>query len=130
MPARIADEGKNTMLFSVSMPPMNRPRSRPGPRRVDDGKGGKKRALIIASGGGGDRVTAIDDPVDVAYVADPNTGATIPNDDWPNATTGVKGQSVWRQLWYRLHEAGFDILALDRRGVGISGGYSDTNTLQ
>jgi hypothetical protein len=97
---------------------------------VDDGKGGKKRALIIASGGGGDRVTAIDDPVDVAYVTDPNTGATIPNDDWPNATTGVKGQLVWRQLWYRLHEAGFDVLALDRRGVGISGGYSDTNTLQ
>jgi hypothetical protein len=97
---------------------------------IDDGKGGKKRALIISSGGGGDRVTAIDDPADVAYVVDPKTGETSPNDDWPNATTGVKGQLVWRQLWYRLHEAGFDVLALDRRGVGISGGYSDTNTLQ
>jgi hypothetical protein len=30
----------------------------------------------------------------------------------------------------RLHQAGFDVLAMDRRGVGISGGYSDTNTLQ
>jgi hypothetical protein len=97
---------------------------------IDDGKGGKKRAVIISSGGGGDRVTAIDDPVDVAYVVDAKTGETIPNDDWPNATTGVKGQMVWRQLWYRLHEAGFDVLALDRRGIGISGGYSDTNTLQ
>ena len=97
---------------------------------LDDGKGGRKRALIISSGGGGDRVTAIDDPVDKAYVVDPKTGDTIPNDDWPNATTGVKGETVWRQVWFNLHQAGFDVLALDRRGVGISGGFSDTNTLQ
>ncbi|HEY2402103.1 MAG TPA: hypothetical protein VGI23_17245, partial [Steroidobacteraceae bacterium] len=64
------------------------------------------------------------------YVVDPKTGNTIPNDDWPNATTGVKGQAVWRQAWFTLHQAGFDVLALDRRGVGISGGFSDTNTLQ
>jgi len=97
---------------------------------IDDGKGGRKRALIISSGGGGDRVTAIDDPVDKAYLIDPKTGDTIPNDDWPNATTGVKGETVWRQVWFNLHQAGFDVLALDRRGVGISGGFSDTNTLQ
>ena len=97
---------------------------------IDDGKGGRKRALIISSGGGGDRVTAIDDPVDKAYVIDPKTGETIPDDDWPNATTGVKGEAAWRQVWFHLHQAGFDVLALDRRGVGISGGYSDTNTLQ
>jgi hypothetical protein len=97
---------------------------------IDGGKGRRKRALIIASGGGGDRVTAIDDPVDKAYVIDPKTGDTIPDDDWPNATTGVKGEATWRQVWFGLHQAGFDVLALDRRGVGISGGYSDTNTLQ
>jgi hypothetical protein len=97
---------------------------------IDDGKGGRKRALIIASGGGGDRVTAIDDPIDKAYVIDPKTGDTIPNDDWPNATTGVKGEAQWRQVWFNLHQAGFDVLAIDRRGVGISGGFSDTNTLQ
>jgi len=97
---------------------------------IDTGTGGKKRALIIASGGGGDRVTAIDDPVDKAYVIDPRTGETIPDDDWPNATTGVKGEAAWRQVWFVLHQAGFDVLALDRRGVGISGGFSDTNTLQ
>jgi hypothetical protein len=97
---------------------------------LDDGQGHKKRALIIASGGGGDRVTAIDDPADKAYVIDARTGNTIPNDDWPNATTGVKGQAVWRQVWFTLHQAGFDVLAIDRRGVGISGGFSDTNTLQ
>jgi hypothetical protein len=97
---------------------------------IDDGKGGKRRALIISSGGGGDRVTAIDDPIDKAYVIDPKTGNTIPDDDWPNATTGVKGEAVWRQVWFNLHKAGFDVLAIDRRGVGISGGFSDTNTLQ
>jgi hypothetical protein len=97
---------------------------------VDDGHGGKVRSLIIMSGGGGDRITAIDDPSDKAYTIDPKTGETIPDDDWPNATTGVKGEAVWRQVWYELHEAGFDVLAIDRRGVGISGGFSDTNTLQ
>jgi hypothetical protein len=97
---------------------------------IDDGKGGRKRALIIASGGGGDRITAVDDPVDKAYVIDPKTGNTIPQDDWPNATSGVKGEAVWRQVFFDLHQAGFDVLALDRRGVGISGGFSDTNTLQ
>jgi len=97
---------------------------------VDDGKGHKVRALIVMSGGGGDRVTAIDDPVDKAYVVDPKTGETIPNDDWPNATTGVKGEAVWREMWRKLNAAGFDVLAMDRRGVGVSGGYSDTNTLQ
>jgi pimeloyl-ACP methyl ester carboxylesterase len=97
---------------------------------VDDGKGGKVRALIVMSGGGGDRVTAIDDPVDKAYVIDPKTGETLPNDDWPNATTGVKGEAVWREMWRRLNAAGFDVLAMDRRGVGVSGGFSDTNTLQ
>src|SRR6185369_14043155 len=49
---------------------------------------------------------------------------------WPNATTGVKGERAWREMWRRLNAAGFDVLAMDRRGVGISGGYSDTNTLQ
>lgn len=97
---------------------------------VDDGRGNKRRALIVASGGGGDRVTAIDDPADVGYVVDPQTGVTIPDDDWPKGGTGVQGQRHWREIWRKLHAAGFDVLALERRGVGISGGYSDTNTLQ
>jgi hypothetical protein len=96
---------------------------------VDDGKGGKVRSMITISGGGGDRTVAIDDPSDLAYVTDA-AGMTIPNDDFPNATTGVKGQAAWRKTIHTLNQAGFDILAFDRRGVGISGGFSDTNTLQ
>lgn len=97
---------------------------------VDDGDGTRKRALVIFNGGGGDRITAIDDPKDVAYVVDPKTGKTVPDDDWPNNTTGVQGERYWRKVWYELHQVGFDILAMDRRGVGISGGYDDTDTLQ
>ena len=97
---------------------------------IDDGHGGRKRALVIMSGGGGDRVTAIDDPRDVPYVIDPKSGNALQNLDWPNATTGVQGERHWREVWLRLHLAGFDVLAVDRRGVGISGGYDDEDTLQ
>jgi pimeloyl-ACP methyl ester carboxylesterase len=96
---------------------------------IDDDNGKKIRALMIISGGGGDRVTAIEDPVDKAYSIDPKTGQSALN-NFPNATTGVPGQSDWRQVYYVLHQAGFDVLAFDRRGVGVSGGFSDTNTLQ
>ncbi|HEX7916375.1 hypothetical protein [Rudaea sp.] len=96
---------------------------------VDDGKGGKVRALIVMSGGGGDRVTTIDDPSDSLYSIDPKTGESVLN-SFPNKTTGAKGQSAWRRVQSSLHRAGFDVLAFDRRGIGISGGYSDTNTLQ
>jgi pimeloyl-ACP methyl ester carboxylesterase len=97
---------------------------------VDDGKGGKKRAVIVLSGGGGDRIAAIDDPADVAYVIDPKTGEAIPDDDWPSERSGAKGPLAWRKMYFRLQQAGFDVIALDRRGIGISGGFSDTNTLQ
>jgi hypothetical protein len=97
---------------------------------IADGHGHKVRALIITSGGGGDRIAAIDDPVDKAYVIDPKNGNTIPDDDWPSAHTGAKGMREWRDVYRKLHAAGFDVLAMDRRGIGISGGFSDTNTLQ
>ena len=97
---------------------------------VDDGHGHKLRSLIVVSGGGGDRVTAIDDPNDTDYVIDPHTGQTLPNDDFPNATTGAQGMRAWRTLVHGLHQAGFDVLEFDRRGVGISGGIGETNTLQ
>jgi len=97
---------------------------------IDDGKGHRVRSLVILSGGGGDRVTAIDDPRDKGYEIDPKTGETIPNDDFPNATTGVKGMAAWRNMVHVLNQAGFDVLEFDRRGIGISGGFSETNTLQ
>ena len=96
---------------------------------IDNGKRGKVRALVVMSGGGGDRITAIDDPSDSLYSIDPKTGESVLN-SFPNQTTGAKGQAAWRRVQDSLHRAGFDVLAFDRRGIGISGGYSDTNTLQ
>jgi hypothetical protein len=97
---------------------------------IPDGKGGRKRTLIVMIGGGGDRIAAIDDPSDKAYAIDPLSGLTNPDDDWPNKTTGAKGMAAWRGMYHSLNAQGYDVLAMDRRGIGISGGYSDTNTLQ
>jgi hypothetical protein len=96
---------------------------------LDDGKGHKVRALVIMSNGGGGRVVAIEDPSDHLYHLDPQTGNSVLN-TFPNATTGASGQRGWRHYLYLLNSAGFDVLSYDRRGVGLSGGFSDTNTLQ
>jgi pimeloyl-ACP methyl ester carboxylesterase len=95
---------------------------------IDDGRN-KRRALIMMTAGGGGRIAAIDDPADKLYHYDEKTGRTMLN-DFPNATTGATGQRLWRQTAYRFNQAGFDVLVYDRRGVGISSGFSDTNTLQ
>jgi hypothetical protein len=96
---------------------------------LDDGKGHKVRALVIMSNGGGGRIVAIEDPSDQLYHIDPQTGKSVLN-TFPNATTGASGQRGWRRYLYMLNAAGFDVLSYDRRGVGVSGGFSDTNTLQ
>ncbi len=98
-------------------------------RGVPDAKGRKTRALIVMSGGGGTRLTAIDHPEDVLYSIHPETGKTAIN-SFPNTRTGSPGQAGWRSLMAMFNAAGFDVLAYDRRGVGASSGYSDTNTLQ
>jgi len=96
---------------------------------VADGRGHRVRALVVMSAGGGGRLTAIDDPVDRLYRIDPATGKTTLN-SFPNATTGSPGQRDWREQIHVLQQAGFDVLSYDRRGVGVSTGFSDTNTLQ
>ncbi|HRP74710.1 MAG TPA: hypothetical protein PKZ27_03885 [Rhodocyclaceae bacterium] len=96
---------------------------------VPDAKGKQQRALIVMIGGGGTRLTAISHPDDRLYSIHPETGRTSIN-SFPNATTGSPGQADWRAIMAMFHSAGFDVLAYDRRGIGVSGGYSDTNTLQ
>lgn len=95
---------------------------------VDDGKGGKRRALILMTAGGGGRITAITHPEDRLYRVEAS-GKTHIN-SFPNATSGGTGQQLWREIAAVFNDAGFDVLLHDRRGVGISSGYSDTNTLQ
>lgn len=95
---------------------------------VDDGNGAKRRALIVMTAGGGGRIAAISHPSDRLYRIEADGKTRI--NSFPNATTGSSGQQLWRTLASILNEAGFDVLLHDRRGVGISSGYVDTNTLQ
>lgn len=96
---------------------------------IDDGHGGKVRVLILMSAGGGGRITAIEDPSNELYHMDPKTGRSVLN-KVPNAVTGGSGQRSWRRVLFGLNAAGFDVLAYDRRGVGLSSGVDDTNTVQ
>ena len=96
---------------------------------VDDGRGGRMRALVIMSAGGGSQLTAIRHPADVAVTVDPATRRAT-EVRYPNATTEGFGMRTWRDHLYALNRAGFDVLAYDRRGEGLSGGFSDTNTLE
>lgn len=96
---------------------------------VDDGRGGRMRALVIMSPGGGGQLTAIQHPDDTAMKLDAATGRATPV-RFPNATTEGMGMRSWRDHLHALNRAGFDVLAYDRRGEGLSGGFSDTNTLE
>jgi hypothetical protein len=96
---------------------------------VDDGRGGRTRALVVMSPGGGSQLTAIRHPADVAVTIDPATRRAT-EVRYPNATTEGFGMRTWREHLYALNQAGFDVLAYDRRGEGLSGGFSDTNTLE
>jgi hypothetical protein len=95
---------------------------------IDDTRGGKVRALVVMSGGGGQRIAAIDDPRDTLYHVE-DDGETELN-DYPNKTSGSVGQRTWRATADILNRAGLDVLIFDRRGVGLSTGVADTNTLQ
>ncbi len=96
---------------------------------VDDGHGGRLRALVIMTNGGGGQMTAIQHPDEKAYRIDAATGRIVAI-AFPNATTETMGQRWWRENLQALNAAGFDVLAYDRRGEGISGGFSDTHTLE
>lgn len=96
---------------------------------VDDGKGSRTRALVIMSAGGGGQLTAIQHPDEVSIRVDPATRRAT-SVRFPNTTTEGMGMRFWREHLHALHRAGFDVLAYDRRGEGLSGGFSDTNTLE
>jgi pimeloyl-ACP methyl ester carboxylesterase len=96
---------------------------------VDDGRGGRTRALVIMSAGGGGQLTAIQHPEDTVVTVNPTTRQVTTN-RYPSARTEGMGMRTYRDHLYALNRAGFDVLAYDRRGEGLSGGFSDTNTLE
>ena len=95
---------------------------------VADGKGRRHRALIVMNNGGGFEITARDDPRADGVLRDP-TGNYYPAQG-PMAPTEQAGQRYWRGFIAALWEAGFDVLATDRRGNGISGGSSSHNAAE
>src|ERR1700730_5520064 len=64
---------------------------------IDDGRGGKVRALIIMTVGGGGRIVAIEDPKNALYYYDSATGNTV-NRVFPDETTGASGERSWRDM--------------------------------
>ena len=96
---------------------------------IDDGKGGRVRAVIVMTAGGGGRIVAIEDPKNQLYYFDTATGNTVAR-VYPDETTGASGERSWREMAHVFNAAGYDVLNYDRRGVGVSGGFSDTNTVQ
>lgn len=95
---------------------------------VADAKGRKSRALLVMTAGGGGRIAAISHPEDELYRIEPDGKTRI--NRFPNEISGASGQHLWREIASLFNTNGFDVLLYDRRGVGLSSGYADTNTLQ
>ena len=96
---------------------------------VENADGEKERALIVMVGGRTIETTAIDDPADAGYAVDPATGEAG-DLVYPNATSEQAGVGAWRDYLHVLNAAGFDVLTLDKRGHGISGGRQASNNVQ
>jgi pimeloyl-ACP methyl ester carboxylesterase len=94
--------------------------------RQPDGK--RRQALAILIGGRSIETTAVQDPKDALYTRDRN-GHYVPV-TYPSAGTEKWGLRHWRTYLFRLQQAGFDVLTFDKRGHGISGGYTGDDTLQ
>jgi hypothetical protein len=139
-PVAEADARTHVVEFTVPRDPLERLKlNMPGDIKlrgwyvegggVEDGRGGRVRALVIMSAGGGGQITALRHPADVPVTIDPATRRAT-EVRYPNATTEGIGMRTWREQLHALNRAGFDVLAYDRRGEGLSGGFSDTNTLE
>jgi pimeloyl-ACP methyl ester carboxylesterase len=92
---------------------------------IPDTKGKKIHAMFIFFEGCGQQFTAIHHPDAPGYIWDIRTkqykSVRYPN---KNFKTEQWGQRQYRQLLYDFNQAGFDVLIVDRRGHGISGGVN------
>lgn len=88
--------------------------------------GGTERALVILVGGRTIETTALQHPDDALYVFNDETGA-YENVSYPTERSEKWGLRQWRQYLLAFNEAGFDVLTLDKRGHGISGGRNGSN---
>ncbi len=93
-----------------------------------DGRGGRVHPLMIMVSGRTVETTAIAHPEDRLFDLDAGTGRwTGRNFPAASGRTEVWAARPWRQYIYEMVAAGFDVLTLDKRGHGISGGLNDSN---
>lgn len=96
---------------------------------IPDNTGNKRYAMAIILGGRGIETTAIHHPDDLLYVYDPETkeyqDISYPNEQGMTEKWGLR---QWREYLYALNQAGFDVLTIDKRGHGISGGLTASDT--
>jgi hypothetical protein len=87
-----------------------------------------RRALVIFVAGRTVETTALQDPRDPLYTraADGRFEAVT----YPARGTEGWGTRQWREYLRTLNGAGFDVLTVDKRGHGISGGISADNAFQ
>src|SRR5579863_458655 len=96
---------------------------------VPDGRGGRRRALIVLTAGRTIETTAIQHPDDPACAWNDDVGGWLQRSypDEKGRTEGF-GHRAWRTYLHAVARAGFDVLTLDKRGHGVSGGAADSNT--
>jgi pimeloyl-ACP methyl ester carboxylesterase len=92
---------------------------------IPDTKGKRVHAVFIYFDGAGGNFTAIHHPDAPYYMWDIQTkqyiGVPYPN---KNFQTEQWGKRILRQYLYDFNQAGFDVLIVDKRGTGISGGVN------
>jgi pimeloyl-ACP methyl ester carboxylesterase len=96
---------------------------------VPDGAGGRVKALIVLTGGRSIETTVIQHPDDPACARSKDASGWI-GVAYPDASRRTEGFGgrPWRTYLLAFARAGFDVLTLDKRGHGVSGGANDSNT--
>ncbi|MFD1797385.1 lysophospholipase [Paracoccus aurantiacus] len=93
---------------------------------VENAEGRVQRALIVLVAGRTIETTAMQHPDDMPYTRDAATGEYV-DVTFPTERSEKWGTPAWRGYILALNEAGFDVLTLDKRGHGISGGRQASN---
>lgn len=90
---------------------------------------GQVKALVVMLGGRGTELTAIQHPDDILFDIISEEKIVRPR-SYPSTRSEKWGSRQWRQQLLDFNKEGFDVLALDYRGHGISGGINASNTYQ
>jgi hypothetical protein len=100
-------------------------------KRVSDNKGKQIHALVVYFDGSGGQLCIIQHPGAPAFVYDVQTkqykSVLYPNKNFQTEKWGYRSS---RNYLYGFNQAGFDVLIVDKRGHGISGGVNANNSAE